>query len=211
MIHRLTHALCELAMLLLPARRQSWGEAMKAEVSYIGDAASALAHAGGCVIAAARERVTDFDSRFAAGLGLVALVGAAFGVFHIVCASRGVEVLFGARDGFLDSLVRAQRATPELVARYEDARPIVIACLMSLGLAHLWAAHFLIRRAWRNFLLTWCCALLIAIVAVVIQLSVVWSAGGLPSEFVALLIQAVALPLLLLWSNGRHRPDRSSQ
>jgi hypothetical protein len=83
--------------------------------------------------------------------------------------------------------------------------PFVIACLFALGFAHLGASYFLLRREWRRFLIAWCGALVAAIVAVAVQLSVVWNADGLPSEFFALLVQAVALPILLLWSNGRHR------
>ena len=208
MSRRLARALCELAILMLPASRRRWGEAMRAELSYIDDGVSALDHAGGCLVAAVRARVADLDSRFAAGIGLIALVSAAFGIFHIACASRGIDVLLGAPDGFLNAMVASGRASPELIARYQEARPVVVCCLLALGFAHLAATCFLLRRDWQRFLLMWCCALIIAIVAVAIQLSVVWSADGLPSEFAALIVQAVALPMLLLWSNGRHRLNR---
>lgn len=204
MTGRLAPALCDLAIRVLPARRKVWGEAMKAELHHIADGRPAVAHASGCLVAAARERARDFDTRFGAGIWSVALVSGAFAVIHISCAARGVRVLFGARDGFLDALVRGGRADAALVASYRSAMPIVIVCLFGLGFAHLAAAYFLFRLQLPRFLLAWCAALPIAIVAVAIQLSIVWSPDGLPAEFVALLVQAVTLPMLLLWSNGRH-------
>ena len=205
MMHRLAYALCDLAIILLPPGRRLWGKAMKAELAYVDDIASALTHAGGCVVAAAKQRLSDFDARFTVGLGTLALLSAGFGIFHIACASRGVDVLLGRPDGFLVTLVRSGRASPELIASYHAAMPIVIGCLFALGFAHLGASYFLLRRQWRRFLIAWCAALVAAIIAVAVQLSVVWSEDGLPSEFFALLIQAVALPVLLLWSNGRYR------
>jgi hypothetical protein len=202
---RLAFALCALAATILPARRRMWGEAMRAELWHIADPRSALSHAAGCLAAAARERARDFDTRFAAGLWSVALVSGAFAIFHISCAARGVDVLLGRPDGFLDALIRSGRADAGLVAAYRAARPVVIACLFALGFAQLAAAWLLFHRQLRRFVITWCAALASAIAAVAIQLSVVWTLDGVPAEFVALLFQAAALPMLLLWSNGRHR------
>ena len=201
---RLAQALCALAARLLPPRHEAWGKAMRNELAYIGTDRDAVAHGLGCLAAAARERTTDFDTRFSAGLWAVALVGAGFACFHLACAARGVAVLSGANDGFLDALLRSGAADTELVARYKAARPIVIGFLFGLGLAHLAAAWFVSRRQLRRFVAAWSVALLVATVAVIIQLSIVWNAEGLPSELVAVLVQAPALALLLLWSNGRH-------
>jgi hypothetical protein len=202
---RFALALCDLAGLVLPRPRKVWGDAMKAELNHIGDGRSALIHASGCCVAAVKARALDFDTRFAAGIWSVALASVAFALFHITCASRGVDVLLGAPDGFLEALQRSGRADTQLVASYRSAMPIVVACLFGLGFAHLAAAWFLFRMQLQRFLFAWFAALLIAIVAVAIQVSIVWSPDGLPSEFFALLVQTVALPLLLLWSNGRHR------
>lgn len=202
---RLSIALCDLAILVLPRPRKTWGDAMKAELSHIAEDGQVMTYASGCLVAAVKERALDFETRFSAALGVVALTSAAFGVFHVLCAARGVDALLGAPDGFLDALVRSGRADTHLVASYLSARPIVIACLFGLGVAHLAAACFLVRLELQRFTIAWCAALLIAIAAVVIQLSIVWSVDGLPSEFYALLVQAVGLPALLLWSNGRHR------
>lgn len=205
MIHRLSIALCDIAILVLPRPRKNWGNAMKVEVLHVDETGAAVAYAGGCVMAAVKERALDFRTRFSAALGIVALISAAFGIFHILCAARGVEVLLGAPDGFLNALIRNGRADTYRVASYLTARPIVIACFFGLGLAHLAAACFILRMQLQRFIIAWCAALLIATAAVVIQLSIVWSLKGLPSEFCALLVQAVGLPALLLWSNGRHR------
>jgi hypothetical protein len=51
--------------------------------------------------------------------------------------------------------------------------------------------------------MAWSAGVLFAAVAVAVQLSVVWSLDGLPSEFIALLVQMLGLPLLLLWSQSR--------
>jgi hypothetical protein len=204
----LPFALCDLARRLLPPASRPWGDAMKAELSHIADRRHALDYAGGCLVAAAKARARDFDTRFAAGLWSVASVGAIFAYVHLACAARGIAVLRGARDGFLDALVRSGAADADLLLRYQSARPIVIACLLGLGLAHLAAAWFLVRRDLRRFLIAWSAALLAAILAVTIQLSVVWSADGLPSEFAALLVQAAMLAMLLLWSRGRHERMR---
>jgi hypothetical protein len=206
MTRRAAFALCELATVLLPRRRRVWGQAMKAELAYVAGGSAALAYAGGCIMAAAKARMFDFETRFAAGLGSLALLGVACGIYHIACASRGLEVMLGRPDGFLAALVRGGRASPELIATYHQAMPIVVACLFGLGFAHLVASYFLLRHEWERFLLAWCASLIVAIAAVTVQLSVVWSGNGLPSELFALLVQAVALPMLLLWSNGRHRP-----
>lgn len=200
---RLPLALCALARLVLPARRKLWGDAMRVELAHIDDPRSAMRHAGGCVVAAVRERAHDFDSRFAAGLWVVALASAAFALFHLACAARGVRVLLGGHDGFLEALIRSG-ADGQILASYTGARPLVIACFAGLGLAHLAAAFLLFRMELRRFLFAWSAALLIATVAVAVQLSIVWSADGLPSEYFALLVQATAVPLLLFWSNGRH-------
>lgn len=176
---------------------------MRDELAYIEANRDAVAHGFGCLAAALRERTLDFETRFGAGLWATALVGAGFACFHIVCAARGVAVLRGARDGFLEALLN-NGADAGLVARYAAARPVVIACLFGLGLAHLIAAWFLSHGQFRPFLVAWTAALLAAALAVSIQLSIVWTADGLPSEFVALLAQAIAVASLLLWSNGRH-------
>lgn len=202
---RLPVALCDLAARLLPARRRLWGDAMRAELAHIDDRRSAFAHAGGCLVAAVRERARDFDTRFTAGLWAVALASTAFALIHLACAARGMNVLLGGHDGFREALIRGG-ADAQLLASYESARPVVVACIAGLGLAHLAAAFLLFRTEVGRFLVAWSVALLIATIAVVIQLSVIWSLDGLPSEYFALLIQAVAVPLLLFWSNGRHRP-----
>jgi len=206
MSSRLAAWLCDLAIRILPGRRRGWGEAMKAELSYLGDGgpAAAVGHAGGCLVAAAKARAMDFESQFAAGLWSLAGVTFGFAAFHLSCAARGIAALTGGRDGFLEMLLRAG-AGPELVASYRSAMPVVIACFIALGLAHGAAAWFLVRRDFERFLVAWSAALAIAIAAVAVQLSVVWTPIGLPSECRALLVQAVALPILLLWSGGRHR------
>ena len=208
MTGRLAPLLCKLAVRVLSAPRKSWGTAMEAELHYIGPERPAIAYAAGCLVAAIQERASDFETRLSAGLCSIAVVSAAFGLFHIQCGARGVQVLLGRPDGFLDSLVRSGRADAGLIASYQSAMPIVIACLFALGAAHLAAAYFLVRRHLRGFVAAWCSALGSAAVAVTVQLSVVWTGDGLPSEFFALLIQATALSLLVIWSNGQHGRSR---
>lgn len=203
MTARLALLLCKFAIRVLPPGRKPWGAAMEAELHFIDDDRAGVSYATGCLVSAVRERLSDFETRFGAGLWSLAIVSAAFALFHIQCAARGVEVLLGRPDGFLASLVRGGRADAALIERYQSAMPVVIACLFCLGAAHLAAAYCLVRGQLRAFLVTWCFALLIAVSAVAIQLSIVSTGGELPSEFMALLIQAIALPALLIWSHAR--------
>lgn len=204
MMYRLAFTLCRAAGHMLPAARKPWADAMTAELVHAEDDRAALAYAGGCLLAALRERLRDFDTRFAAGLWSIAVITGLFAVFQFACAAHGIRALLGARDGMREALLH-QGASPALMASYEAARPIVIGCFIILGCTHLAAAWFLSRTQLHRFLITWSAALLVAGVAVTIQLSIVWSLDGMPSEFHALLMQAVALPALLAWSHGRHR------
>ncbi len=177
---------------------------MLADLECVGDD-DAFAFAGGCLIAAVKERFCDFDTRFAAGLWAVAVVSGLFGVIHLLCAAHGVRVLLGAPDGMLESLRQSGNLSRSVVSRFESARPFVIACFVALGLLQVIAGWFLVRVRFWEFLFAWCVAVIIAVAAVAVQLSVIWTGDGVPSEFYAILVQAAAIPALLLWSDGRHR------
>ena len=208
MMLRLALVLCETAGRVLPVGRERWADAMIAELSQADDDRTALVFAGGCLIAAVRERVRDTDSQFVAGLWSIAVVTALFAVLRFACAARGVAVLVGGNDGMHEALLR-QGADRALMANYESARPIVIGCFVVLGCAQLVAAWFLSREELRRFLFAWFFAFAVAGIAVVIQLSIVWNPDGVPSEFHALLLQAVAVPALCAWL--RHRQGRSGR
>ncbi|QNQ08052.1 hypothetical protein [Sphingomonas alpina] len=204
MTHRLAFTLCRVAGHMLPAARKPWADAMTAELAHAEDDRAALAYAGGCLLAALHERMCDFDTRFTAGLWSIAIVTSLFAVVQFACAAHGIRALLGARDGMSEALLH-HGASPALMASYEAARPIVIGCFIILGCTHLAAAWFLSRTQFHRFLIAWCAALLVASVAVAIQLSIVWSIDGVPSEFHALILQAVVLPALLAWSQSRHK------
>ncbi len=204
MMRRLAFALCAVAGHLLPATRKPWADAMSAELPHAESDRAALAYAAGCLIAAIRARAHDFDTRFSAGLWSIAVITSLFAMIQLACAARGIDVLLGARDGMREALLK-DGASPALMVSYEAARPIVIGSFTLLGCMHLVAAWFLSRALLHRFFIMWCAAFVVASAAVIIQLSVVWSAVGLPSEFHALLVQAIALPALLAWSRGRHK------
>ena len=204
MMRRLASTLCDIAGHVLPVAHKRWADAMAAELPHTENDRAALAYAAGCLVAAMRERAHEFDTRFAAGLWSVAVTTSLFGIIQLACAVRGIEVLFGARDGMREALVH-DGANLALVARYDAARPIVIGIFILLGCVHLASAWFLSRMQLRKFFITWCTALLIASVAVMIQLSIVRNTGGIPSEFHGLLVPAVVLAALLAWSRGRHK------
>jgi hypothetical protein len=201
MTRRLTALLNAATLRVLPSSRREWGEAMSAELAYIDDRA-ALVHAGNCVLAAVGERVRDFETRFSAAVGLVAMATVVFALDQLGCAMRGVQVLLGRSDGMLALLV-SRGAGPELVARYQTTRPLVVTCLVALGAIHLLGAWLLLRRRWRPFLAVWSAALAVAVCAVWLQLRVVWSLDGVPSEVNGVLVQAVSLSLILAWVDGR--------
>lgn len=139
-----------------------------------------------------------------AGLWTIAVVTAFYAIVQLACAVRGVAVLFGAHDGMLDALLR-HGAPPPVIASYETARPVVVGCFLALGAAQLTTAWFLSRRQFRLFATAWCIALVVAGIAVAIQLSIIPNRAGVPSEFRALLMQAVAVPALLAWLHCRQR------
>ena len=207
MRRRLAIGLCAAACRVLPAARRPWADAMIAELPHADSDRAALAFAGGCLLAALRERSRDIDTRFARGLWSIAVVTALFAILRLACAARGIEVLLGARDGMHDALA-ARGAGPALIASYEAARPLVIGCFLALGCAQIAAAWFLSRGQFHRFLVAWCVALVVASTAVAIQLSIVWTLDGVPSEFHALLVQAVAVPALFAWL--RRQQSRSA-
>lgn len=202
MRRRLALALCGIARTMLPARQRPWADAMIAELPHAENDATALAYAGGCLIGALRERLRDDATQLVAGLWAIALVTGYCAVSQIACAARGIGVLMGARDNMLQALL-ANGASPAMIAGYQAARPTVIICFIILGGAQLAAAWFLSAQQLHRFAVTWCVALVAASVAVIIQLSIVPGADGVPSEFHALLLQAVALPALLFWCHFR--------
>lgn len=177
---------------------------MLVELSHVENNRAALTFESGCLLAALRERVRDADTQIRAALWSIAIVTALYAAFQLTCATRGLAVLLGAPDGMRDAFVQ-QGVTPAVMARYEAARPIVVGCFFALGMAQLATAWFLSRRQIRLFVTAWSIALLIAGIAVALQLSIVWNVQGLPSEFHALLVQAVAVPTLLVWSDGQQR------
>ncbi len=178
---------------------------MRAELAYAADARTAMTHARGCLIAAIGERGRDFATLFAAGMAGIALITAACAVTQIVCAARGIAVLLGAPDAMLAALMRGDGADAAMASAYHAAMPLVVTLFLLLGAIQLAAAWFLVRWRLRHFAVASALAALVASVAVTIQLSIVWTLDGVPSEFHALLVQVLALPLLLSWSGGRHR------
>ncbi len=178
---------------------------MIAELSYADNDRAALGFASGCLRAALRERLRDTDTQISTAKWSIAVVTALGALIRLACAARGVSVLLGAPDTMLNSLLR-HGTKPALTEAYKAARPIVVGCFLALGCAQLATAWFLSRRQIRQFLIAWSGALMIAAIAVLIQLSVLWDLEGLPSEFHALLMQAVSVPTLLAWS--RHQEIR---
>jgi hypothetical protein len=183
---------------LLPESHRHWGEAMIAELQHADDGRDAISFAGGCLVAALRMRLADLDTRFSLGMWAIATVTTLFAIFRIACGARGIAVLQGAPDGMRDALV-VHGAGPALIASYEAARPIVVVCFLALGLAQLATAWFISQKQVRAFLIAWAIALVIAGLAVGIQLSIVWDLERVPSEFHGLLIQAMTVPALLAW------------
>ncbi|HWA88496.1 MAG TPA: hypothetical protein VG889_00565 [Rhizomicrobium sp.] len=196
MIRRLAFKLGGLAAAILPGSRGAWGEAMAAEIATIDGDWDAARFAAGCFIAGLKERAADFDTRFAAGLWSLATASAAFAAFHIRNAWGGARALLGGPDAFYETLWRND---PTVAAAYRGAIPMVASCFLLLGLVHLCGAYLLARRRFRAFALSWCAALAIATFVVAIELSVVWTLDGVPSEFFALILQSLGVPALLLW------------
>lgn len=204
MTRHLPIILCNVATRLLPPSRRSWADGMIAELSHADNDRAALNFASGCLLAALRERARDADTHIVAGLWTIAVATAFYAVVRLVCVAHGVAVLFGAHDGMRDALFR-HGASSTVIANYEAARPIVVGCFFALGTVQLATAWFLSRGQIRPFATAWCIALVIAGIAVAIQLSIIPPSAGVPSEFHALLMQAVAVPALLVWLHRRQQ------
>jgi len=205
MMRPLAMILCEFARFTLPKKRKAWGDVMKAETKYIGDDRAAVIYAVGCLFAGFKERAKDFRTCFFIGHWSVVAITVALALYHIHCAWRGMLVMWGKPDPLYEALLRGSSADRMVAAAYHDATPIIVSLIFGLGVMHLVAAYFFARLQLQNFVYAWIAALLVSVLAVVIQLSIIWNLNGLPAEFVALIIQLLAVPALLLWSNGRHR------
>ncbi len=183
---------------------------MAAEMSQAEDDHAALAFAGGCLFAAASARVADVDTRFGAGIWAIAVATACLAMFQLACAAHGVAAILGGPDGMREALMQ-DGAAPATIARYDAARPLVVGCSVALGLTQLATAWFLSREQLRRFLAAWSIALVIAAVAVVTQLSILFNIDGVPSEFHGLLLQSAAVPALLAWYRHRQVPHEREQ
>ncbi|EGF91308.1 hypothetical protein ABI_27230 [Asticcacaulis biprosthecium C19] len=111
----------DLAARVLPGHRQSWGEAMRAEVRAIESAPDALAFAGGCLWAALCERITVMKAIVFTGRLLVGLVTALYGAMFLVMMVNGLT---------------GQSAQPVM--------PWVVVWVATMGLSHLAAAAGLV-------------------------------------------------------------------
>jgi hypothetical protein len=200
MMRRLAVKLGDLAVMALPRSRKAWGQAMMVEIEMISGDWAAAHFAAGCVIAGLTDRLSDFDAGFAAGLRFLALVSGAFALFHLRCAWGGARILLGRPDPFFNVL---QRSDPAAAAAYHNAIPIVAGCFLLLGIAHLAGAYLLARGRFREFLFVWCAVVVVATLAVVVQLSIVWTLDGIPSEFAAPIVQSIGVSALLMWSKSR--------
>lgn len=206
MRRRLAQALCAAAGRLLPPGRRAWGEAMAAELAHVEPGGAALEFAAGCLLAAGRARVGDGATQIVLSWWSLAVATAALAAARLACAGRGMAVLLGAPDGMRAGLAAAG-ADPVRLSAYDAARPIVIACFVALGVAELASAWCLARGRLYGLLLSWAAALLIGGTAVGIQLSIAGDIDGVPSEFHAALLQALAVPVLLLWSRRQAREN----
>lgn len=203
MIRRLATFTCEIASHILPPSRAPWRPAMMAEVASIDDDRDAARFAVGCLVAGVRVRLADADTRFTLGLRSLALVSALAAVAHIGLGWRGAQLLATGPDDFFTVLQAANPGHPISRAAFDAAMPVVATCFVLLGIAHACGGWLLLRGQLGRFAIAWSAGLLFAATAVAVQLSVVWSLDGLPSEFAALLVQMLGLPALLLWSQAR--------
>jgi hypothetical protein len=209
MMRRLAIVACDLAGFALPPARARWHAAMVAEVACIRDDRDAMRFAAGCLVAGLRERIADDDSRFTAGLASLAVVSLLAALAHIGLAWRGAKLLVAGPDRFFALLQAANPDQPMSRAAFDAAMPVVAVCFLGLGIAHLCGGWLLLRRRLRHFAWAWGAGLVFAAIAVAVQLSVVWSLDGLPSEFTALLVQMLGLPALLVWSEARRTVTRN--
>lgn len=203
MMRRIAVMAGDLAGHVLPSSRSHWHAAMIAEVASIEDDRDAAGFAFGCLVAGLRERLADIDTRFSAGIGVLALVGMTAAAVHFTLGWRGASMSATGRAHFFKLLQAADPGQPISRAAFDTAMPIIAGCFLMLALAHLCGAWLLLRGRLREFACAWAVGLFFAVIAVAVQLAVVWSLDGLPSEFIASLVQIIGLPALLHLSRAR--------
>jgi hypothetical protein len=211
MIRQLTSALADLTVYVLPASQKPWGAAMKEELRYIQRPGEALVYASGCIWAATLTRIRSFDTLFGGMLWLLAAATLVFASLQLSCAIRGLAALSGGPDGLYTAMISSHGQKSELVTKYESARPFIVFSFFVLAIGHLILAWLLIQGQVRRFAFVWLSTFVIATISVAIQLSILWDASSIPSEFHGLLVQGLALSLLLTWSDGRHLQSRKSK
>jgi hypothetical protein len=207
MTRRLALLLSRLARSALPPGREEWAAAMGAELEHIEGRLAPLAFSASCVGAAVRDRIRHVPSLALAGAWTVALLTATLALFQLGCAVRGTGILLGAPDPYLEALLRGTPDQRIIGTAYHQATPALLACLIAAGLTQLAAAWLLVRRRWRAFVFSSlaalaCCTIMGGVIA--------WigtGSGGLLVQFSALVLQAIAVPLLWQLLPSPRRPS----
>jgi hypothetical protein len=181
---------------VLPPGREEWGSAIRAEAEHIQELPEAIVFSVGCIGAALNERVRHVPTLTLTGLWSVALLTAGLALFELGCAARGAAIALGAPDPYLEALLKGSPAERASGIAYRAATPAMAVCLLTLGLAQVLGAFYLIQRKWRRFVLSSWAALACSLILGCI---IIWIGVGAPAiaiHLAALLLQAVAVPLL---------------
>jgi hypothetical protein len=180
----------------MPRGREEWCAAIRGEVEHVEGHLAKIAFSASCVRAAVRERASHGPSIALTGLWSVALLTVALAVFQLGCAFRGLTIVLGAPDIYLQGLLNGTPAERSIGTSYQAATPALVACLGGLGLAQLVGACLLARRRWTPFVIVSWVALGICVVMAAIIISIELGSASLAVQFAALVLQAVVVPLL---------------
>jgi hypothetical protein len=196
MIRALALLLSRAAQRALPPGREDWRAAMGAEMEHVQGNLAQLAFSASCVRAALNERVKHPPSIALAGIWAVALLTALLALFQLGCAARGASIALGAPDSYLEALLNGTEEQRSIGDAYRSATPAVVVCLGAMGLAQLLGAFLLARRKWRLFVLASWAALASCLGMAGIILWIGVGSEALLLQFSALVLQAIAVPLL---------------
>ena len=147
---KLSAALTNLTLRLLPEHRRVWGEAMAQEVRLIETEHEAIDFVLGCLWAATQERIRHMTTLVNIGRWSAGIVTALYGAFFLRCFGKFVAIAMGQPDPYYNMLLANHHA--EAAADYQAYLPFTALFLLCMGVSHIAAVLFLIRWNARRFI-----------------------------------------------------------
>lgn len=186
---------------LLRRDRPAWAAAMLGEFEEAAAHGAALPFALGCLAAAWRELPFHAAGRlrltsYALALGVVVPIG----LVNLSCSLPGWRMLIDGTDHYYAKLAAGGMHEQALAESYKAATPLLVLCIMLLGLLHLLIAAAMLKRHFRRAAMLWSANAAVASVLFVVSL---WlfppDPGRAPTIFAGPIVELVCVPALMWW------------